>query len=88
MIRQHFDATIELEKLNHHCQARGKSHYRRSRLNKCRAELVALAQAGASLRQLVIWLQRNKHIKISHTSIMWYLKKLPEMHPKNNLGND
>lgn len=79
MIMQHFDAPSELEKLNHYCQARRKSHYRRSRLHKCRAELVALAKAGASLRQLAIWLQRNQHIKISHTSIMRYLKKLPEM---------
>lgn len=88
MMKQHFNAMIELDNLNHDCQARRKSHYRRSRLNKCRAELVALAQAGASLRQLPIWLQRNKHIKVSHTSVMRYLKKLPEMHLKNDLGND
>lgn len=87
MMKQHFDAPTELAELRHHCQARRKSHYRRSRLNKCRAELVALTKAGASLRQLAIWLQRNKHIKVSHTSIMRYLKKLPEMNQENHLEN-
>jgi hypothetical protein len=87
MTKQHFDATIELTKLHHYCQMRRKSHYRRSRLHKCRAELVALAKAGASLRQLAIWLQRNKRIKVSHTSVMRYLKQLPELHQENHLDN-
>lgn len=83
MVMQHFDAPTELAKLNDYCQSRRKSHYRRSRLHKCRAELVALVKAGASLRKLAIWLQRDKHIKISHTSIMRYLKNLPELRETN-----
>ena len=66
MSQQHFDATNELAKLNDYCQSRRKSHYPRSRLQKCRAELVALSKAGASLRQLALWLKKNKRIKISH----------------------
>lgn len=85
MTKQHFDAPAELVKLNDYCQSRRKSQYRRSRLHKCRAELVALAKAGASLRQLALWLQRDKRIKISHTSIMRYLKKLPELHCENKI---
>jgi hypothetical protein len=79
MSQQHFDATNELAKLNDYCQSRRKLHYRRSRLQKCRAELVALSKAGTSLRQLALWLQRKKRIKVSHTSIMRYLRKLPEL---------
>ena len=85
MTKRHFDVTTELAKMNEYCQSRRKAHYRRSRLHKCRAELVALAKAGASLRQLALWLQRDKRIKISHTSIMRYLKKLPELHCENKV---
>lgn len=80
MPTQHFDAATELTKLRHLCRVRRALHYRRSRLRKYRAELVALKKAGASLRQLAIWLQQNKRIKMSHTSIMRYLKTLPELH--------
>lgn len=83
MLTQHFDAPTELAKLRHVCQARRKLAYRRSRLSKYRAELVALVKAGASLRQLAIWLKRNKRITISHTSILRYLKKLPELYPES-----
>ena len=55
--------------------------YHRSRLEKFRAELVALRQGGASYPELVIWLRQTKRLKIAHTTLMRYLKRLPEVCP-------
>ena len=79
MNMQPFDATSELDNLRRHCSARRKFHYRRSRLNKWRAELVAFYKAGASLREIALWLRKHKRLRVSHTTIMRYLKKLPEL---------
>lgn len=87
MSMQSFDATNELENLRRHCGARRKSHYQRSRLNKWRAELVAFNKAGASLREIALWLRKNKRINISHSTIMRYLKKLPELKAIQSEGN-
>lgn len=53
--------------------------FHRSRLEKFRAELVALRNAGASYPELTIWLRQEKRIKMAHTTIMRYLKQLPEV---------
>ena len=53
--------------------------YRKSRLDKYRAELVAMKQAGASCADLVEWLRVNHRLKVHRSSIDRYLKKLPEL---------
>jgi intein-encoded DNA endonuclease-like protein len=50
-----------------------------SRLKKYRAELVSLRKLGASYPELVLWLRHEKHTKVTHTTIMRYLAKLPEL---------
>jgi hypothetical protein len=57
-----------------------KNCFRRSSLENYRAELVSLRQAGASYRDLSTWVKMTHRIKISQTTVMRYLKKLPELH--------
>ncbi|QLH42453.1 MAG: hypothetical protein HWD59_06865 [Coxiellaceae bacterium] len=59
MNAQHFNATTELNKLRQHKAICRKQHYQHSRLNKYRVELVELYKAGASLRELTLWLRRE-----------------------------
>ena len=53
--------------------------FRKSRLDRYRAELVAMKQAGASCADLAEWLRVTHRCKINRSSIDRYLKKLPEL---------
>ena len=53
--------------------------YRKSRLERYRAELVAMKQIGASCSDLVEWLRVNHRCKINRSTVDRYLKKLPEL---------
>jgi len=52
--------------------------FTRSKLDRFRAEVVALHRAGATLAQLKLWLH-DRRIDVSRTTIMRYLKRLPEL---------
>jgi hypothetical protein len=56
--------------------------YKPSSLAKYRAQLVSLRQAGASYPELVAWLRRSHHKTVHHTTVMRYLKSLPETEQK------
>ena len=47
----------------------------KSKLNKCRAELMKLKKAGASYVDMQFWLRKEKRIKIDPSSIWRFLKK-------------
>jgi hypothetical protein len=53
--------------------------YRKSKLEKYRAELVALRQAGASSQDLATWLKMKHRLKIHRSSVDRYLSGLPEL---------
>ena len=55
-----------------------RKHYRKSRLDRFRAELVAMRQAGASCADLAEWL-RMRHCRVHRSSIDRYLKRLLEV---------
>ena len=75
-----FDAQAEVERIQSlRAEARRKL-FRKSRLDRYRAELVALKQAGASCADLAVWLRVTHRCKINRSSIDRYLKKLPELH--------
>lgn len=57
---------------------RQKRQYRRSRLDRFRAELVGLRNSGASYPELALWL-REKRIRVAHTTVMRFLVKLREV---------
>jgi hypothetical protein len=52
--------------------------YRRSQLDRYRAELVILRQAGATLGQLQLWL-KAKRLTVARSTILRYLDRLPEV---------
>ncbi|MGD9153790.1 MAG: hypothetical protein PVG30_09130 [Gammaproteobacteria bacterium] len=82
-----FDAVSELEKIRERRKLNRKKHYQKSRLDKYRAELVKLRQNGASFPELALWLRLERHTKMSHTTIMRYLSKLPELAKNKETAN-
>lgn len=79
MITQQFDAAQSLQVIRTYRTVCKQKAYQQSCLHKYRAELVALKQHGGSWRELALWLKQHKRRQISHTTIMRYLKKLPEL---------
>ena len=81
MIKNHetFNAQAEVERIRIRRTEARRKLYRKSRLDKYRAELVAMKQAGASCADLVEWLRVNHRCKVNRSSVDRYLKKLPEL---------
>ncbi|MCD6040113.1 MAG: hypothetical protein K0S27_1513 [Gammaproteobacteria bacterium] len=84
MSTHHFNATDALETLRKRKKIQKRKCYLQSRLTKLRTELVTLRKAGASYRELALWLRHNKRIKMTHTTVMRYLMKLPELKENNH----
>lgn len=78
-----FDAKETLTNIQQYRRTIRRQRYARSKLQRYRAELVQLRQAGASYGDLIMWLKKEKRMKTTHTTVMRFLKKLPEMR-----GND
>ena len=74
-----FNAGEEVKRVRARRAEARRKLYRKSSLDKHRAELVALRKAGASLADLAEWLRTNCRSKIHRSSIGRYLTKLPEM---------
>lgn len=84
---QQFNAAVELTALKEQRKIMRQQTYRKSRLLKFRTEIVELKKASASLHDIALWLRQKKRIKISHTTVMRFLAKLPELkitEPKEN----
>jgi hypothetical protein len=79
MSKQRFNATDEIKKVRQHKAIRRRKSYQQSRLAKLRTELVLLRKEGASYREITLWLRSEKRVKTTHTTVMRYLEKLPEM---------
>lgn len=74
-----FDPVAEVGRIRSRRAEARRKHYRKSRLDKYRAELVAMKQAGASCADLAEWLRVNHRCKVNRSSIDRYLRKLPEL---------
>ena len=74
-----FDPVAEVENIRARRAEARRKLYRKSRLDKYRAELVAMKQAGASCADLVEWLRVNHRCKVNRSTIDRYLKRLPEL---------
>ncbi|WP_298439200.1 hypothetical protein [Geobacter sp.] len=74
-----FDAQAEVEHIRARRAEARRKLYRKSRLDKYRAELVAMKRAGASCADLAEWLRVYHRCKVNRSSIDRYLKKLPEL---------
>jgi hypothetical protein len=55
-----------------------RRRYTKSKLERYRAELVGLRNAGASLSDIAYWLRKEKRMKVQRTTIQRYLDKLTE----------
>ena len=74
-----FDAHIEVERIRTRRAEARRKMYRKSRLDKYRAELVAMRQAGASCADLAEWLRVSHRCRMHRSSIDRYLRRLPEL---------
>jgi IS30 family transposase len=79
MTKQLFNAAAEVKALKQQMIIARQRRLMQSALTKYRGEIVALLKEGASFRLIAKWLKRNKHLTISHTTIMRFAKKLPEL---------
>lgn len=77
MTLQHFDATAEIAEMKQRRQDQKRKKYRRS-VGDYREELIVFLKQGGSLRLAREWLLTKKKFKTSHTTIMRFIKKLPE----------
>jgi hypothetical protein len=77
--RETFDAHVEVERIRARRAEARRRLYRRSRLDRYRAELVAMRRAGASCADLVEWLRIKHRCRINRSSVDRYLRKLPEL---------
>lgn len=60
------------------CLAR-RRRYRRSKLDRYRAELVRLRRMGASYPELALYVWHTHRKRVNQTTVRRYLIKLPEM---------
>lgn len=83
---QPFNATAELTKLRERKRTTRQLAYYQSRLHRYRTEIVALRQAGASYREIALWLRHHKHMKSNNTGKLNYhsLKQCALLPVKNS----
>lgn len=72
------DIEAELAAIRQQRRSARRKRYYRSRLDRYRAELVALRRAGATLAEIAAWLRRRR-IKVACSTISRYLARLPEV---------
>lgn len=73
------DPAAELAAIRQRRKIARRQPYRKSKLERHRAELVKLRRAGASYPELVTWLRLSHQLTVVHTTVMRYLQELPEM---------
>ena len=78
--KETFDARAEVRRIRALRAEARRRLFRKSRLEKYRAELVAMKRVGASCADLAEWLRVAHRCRIHRSSIDRYLKKLPELH--------
>jgi len=70
--------TAELAAIRQQRRTARRRRYYRSRLDRYRAEIVALRRAGATLAEIAAWL-RQRRCKVAPSTISRYLARLPEV---------
>ncbi len=76
MTTHSFNAQEELENVRKQKLIAKRKKYVRSRLQQWHKELIEMREAGASYPELALWLRQKKHIKVAHSTVLRYLKKL------------
>ena len=81
------DARGILDAMRTHRALTRRRRYRASKLTRYRAEIVTLHLAGASYRELALWLRRDHRLRADPTTIRRYLIQLPEVAAAKEAGN-
>lgn len=83
------DATVELELIRQQRALMRRKRHQRSRLEKYRAEIIALRQLAkpASFQEIQIWLRKKKHLVIDRKTIWDFVQKIPELQTKQEVDN-
>ena len=79
MARETFNAGDELTEIHTHRAMQRRRLYRKSKLDRYRAEIVLLYKAGASCQDIAVWLRMKHRLKIHRSSVNRYLINLPEL---------
>ena len=70
-----FDAIAELARIK---ELRKIRHYRKSKLDRFRGEILALTDAGASPADIALWLREHK-LKADTSTVSRYIAKQKEL---------
>ena len=73
------DAVTALDEIRRRRAIARQRKSQRSKLSRYRSSLVELRREGASYRDLVFWLRKSHRLNTDHTTVMRYMKSLPEM---------
>ncbi len=78
MVTQHKygtgDLSQQLNEIREQRQLTRRRRYARSRLDRYRAEIEALAEQGASWQEIALWLRKYKRTKVDRTTVGRRLK--------------
>jgi len=83
-----FDAEVELKRIRSLRAEARRKRFHKSRLEKYRAELVAMRLVGASCGDLAEWLRVKYRCRIHRSTIDRFLKKLPELNKSTFSDNN
>ncbi|MDD2335326.1 MAG: hypothetical protein PHD01_01975 [Geobacteraceae bacterium] len=83
-----FDARAEVDRIRARRAEARRKLFRKSRLDKYRAELVAMKRAGASCADLAEWLRVQHRCKVNRSSIDRFLKRLPELYESQAIDEE
>jgi hypothetical protein len=84
-----FDATTELNDIRQQRALMRHKKHQQSRLEKYRAEIIALRQLKkpASYQEIQIWLRKKKRLVIDRKTIWDFVQKIPALQPKPEVDN-
>ena len=71
--------SAKLEAVRERRRLARRMRYRRSKLDRYRAELVTLRRMGASYRDMAVYLRHEHRKRVDPTTVRRYLIKLPEV---------
>ena len=79
--------SAKLEAVRERRRIARRTRYRRSKLDRYRAELVTLQRMGASYRDMAVYLRLEHRKRVDPTTVRRYLIKLPEVAQEADHGN-
>ena len=81
------DLSDKLEAVRERRRLARRPRYRRSKLDRYRADLVSLHRMGASYRDMAAYLRLEHRKRVDPTTVRRYLIKLPEVAQEADHGN-